>query len=321
MKKTLALLLVCLLAAPSFACWGFRPMGMGGAFVAVADDANLAYWNRAGSALLDNWKDGEKQLATSSDVWDQKGLFNRAPRSGNTYYDSLNFAQKINENFGWSFASTWNGGSSYVLSPGIGFRLPWNMAIGLGYYHWLYESYADIHNDGGRERLDVLYRQIHLDYLWKLHQEFNFGVHIERFWQLDYKATSPDDPAWSQSASEKIGEQMNVRPGIAWMPQGGLKGLTVNAGLYDMLNKMGGGTHFSAGFEYAPPKEREKTSFSAFRGGLYNLGGNGSEYSMLTLGYGYKFSPDFELGYWGGLGISKAAAGNFENQIGIAWRF
>jgi hypothetical protein len=32
----------------SFACWGSRPLGMGGAFVAVADDVNAVYWNPAG---------------------------------------------------------------------------------------------------------------------------------------------------------------------------------------------------------------------------------------------------------------------------------
>ena len=35
----------------SFAFFGTRPMGMGGAFTAVANDANAAYWNPAGFAL------------------------------------------------------------------------------------------------------------------------------------------------------------------------------------------------------------------------------------------------------------------------------
>ena len=48
-------LLILLLAAFSFqsayAFFGTRPMGMGGAFTAVADDANAPYWNPAGTAL------------------------------------------------------------------------------------------------------------------------------------------------------------------------------------------------------------------------------------------------------------------------------
>ena len=38
-------------AAPAYAMYGARPMGMGGAFTAVADDASAAYWNPAGFAL------------------------------------------------------------------------------------------------------------------------------------------------------------------------------------------------------------------------------------------------------------------------------
>ena len=44
-------MLICLFSASSFAYFGARPMGMGGAFTAVANDANAAYWNPAGFAL------------------------------------------------------------------------------------------------------------------------------------------------------------------------------------------------------------------------------------------------------------------------------
>jgi len=48
-------LLVCLLAVlasqSAFAFFGARPLGLGGAFTAVADDANAPYWNPAGLAL------------------------------------------------------------------------------------------------------------------------------------------------------------------------------------------------------------------------------------------------------------------------------
>ncbi|MFA5097700.1 MAG: hypothetical protein WC490_03630 [Candidatus Margulisiibacteriota bacterium] len=47
----LCLGLMLALSASSFAYYGTRPMGMGGAFTAIADDANAAYWNPAGFAL------------------------------------------------------------------------------------------------------------------------------------------------------------------------------------------------------------------------------------------------------------------------------
>ncbi len=50
-KLLAAFLLIMLINSPSFALYGTRPMGMGGAFTAIADDANAAYWNPAGFAL------------------------------------------------------------------------------------------------------------------------------------------------------------------------------------------------------------------------------------------------------------------------------
>lgn len=50
--KILATLLVLLcFCQEAFSLFGARPMGMGGAFTAVANDANAAYWNPAGLAL------------------------------------------------------------------------------------------------------------------------------------------------------------------------------------------------------------------------------------------------------------------------------
>jgi len=48
---TFSLLFVFVLSSSSYAYFGTRPMGMGGAFTAIADDANAAYWNPAGFAL------------------------------------------------------------------------------------------------------------------------------------------------------------------------------------------------------------------------------------------------------------------------------
>ncbi|MCX5749761.1 MAG: hypothetical protein NTZ10_05925 [Candidatus Saganbacteria bacterium] len=43
--------LLVIFTAPAYAYFGARPMGMGGAFTAIADDANAAYWNPAGFAF------------------------------------------------------------------------------------------------------------------------------------------------------------------------------------------------------------------------------------------------------------------------------
>lgn len=50
-KLLASLILVFFLANSAFSMYGTRPMGMGGAFTAIADDANAAYWNPAGFAI------------------------------------------------------------------------------------------------------------------------------------------------------------------------------------------------------------------------------------------------------------------------------
>jgi len=51
-KRSIVTLIIVLLSWQSaFALFGTRPMGMGGAFVGIADDANAPYWNPAGLAL------------------------------------------------------------------------------------------------------------------------------------------------------------------------------------------------------------------------------------------------------------------------------
>lgn len=275
-------------------------------------------------------------------ILNQKGVFDRTARAGNTYYDSINFAQKINNWLGWSVASEWSGGGSFAVSPSIGFRLPGGgifdkMSLGLGYYLWKLETYNVFNNQ--TIKWDVLMDQIHLDYLWKVHEEFNFGIHIERFWQLSATESSPD-VAGTITSTGKIAEFMNFRPGIAWLPQGNLKGLIVNAGIYDLFahGGQGGGPHYSFGFEYTPqpgmrkivsgkgkskkvkyfPEKRNWFTNSHFRAGIYNMLGQGNPWSLITLGYGYNLSDNLEIGYWGGFGFA-GASGAHDQNFGLTW--
>lgn len=53
----------------AFALFGTRPMGMGGAFTAVSDDANAAYWNPAGLALNPEVSLTGSGLANNRNTW------------------------------------------------------------------------------------------------------------------------------------------------------------------------------------------------------------------------------------------------------------
>lgn len=69
-KKILVLLLVLAFASQSAsALFGTRPMGMGGAFTAVSDDANAPYWNPAGLALNPEVSITGTTMANNRNTW------------------------------------------------------------------------------------------------------------------------------------------------------------------------------------------------------------------------------------------------------------
>jgi len=80
-KNTLALFFIILLATPSFAkelpsfYQGIRPLGMGGAFTAIADDSNAIFYNPAGLSRLNTWSFELPLVAETSnsnvDIYDE----------------------------------------------------------------------------------------------------------------------------------------------------------------------------------------------------------------------------------------------------------
>ena len=56
---------------------GARAMGMGGAFVAVSDDATAAYWNPAGLGMLEQWELTSMVIEANHDIYSLTGGFPR----------------------------------------------------------------------------------------------------------------------------------------------------------------------------------------------------------------------------------------------------
>ncbi len=106
--------------------YGLRPLGMGNAYVAVADDFNALFYNPAGLARLKTW-DGE--FLNPSLTWSQnvKGLVNDAKnlKSGSTE-DTLNLVEKnTGENYNVGLALT-----PHLIFPNFGFGLGLDASAG-----------------------------------------------------------------------------------------------------------------------------------------------------------------------------------------------
>lgn len=89
----LLLLSIFVLSSSSSAYFGTRPMGMGGAFTAIADDANAAYWNPAGFALNPGVDITGSTLATNRN----------AVMGDNMVSAKMCYEAKMNSPFDWIF--------------------------------------------------------------------------------------------------------------------------------------------------------------------------------------------------------------------------
>ena len=92
-KNILFLILITLMiigqTTISYACVGARPLGMGGAFISIADDVNAIYWNPAGLVQL-------KQ---------QEITYTRTMNNRDTYnYDNFLGIANYNQNSGVAYA-------------------------------------------------------------------------------------------------------------------------------------------------------------------------------------------------------------------------
>lgn len=273
----LAALLVTILWSPrAWPCWGLRAMSSGGAFTAVADDANAAYWNVAGLAQLESF-----ELAISSEVigydWysGSMTLFNQLD-SPNAYFQTANLGVPVSDRVGLGLSAEWSGQGSYMVNPGVGVRLSKRHYAGLrlsywnvGDYPWYDEYYSDVSVGASDLAADV-------DLLWNINDKWAVGLHIEGFASLAGELSAGTIPLIDS----------NYRPGVAYRPN---DKLLLMASLYDLLWGMPPGV--SMGAEYLV-----REGDVALRGGVYNVG-LGLDPGMGTTGVGYRINERHEIGY------------------------
>ncbi|MCK4649515.1 hypothetical protein KAT51_08330 [bacterium] len=251
-------------AATLYARVGDRPMpvgaratGMGGAFVAVADDAYAAYYNPAGLSQL------KKREGTFT------SLVNNAVRNKYLDYNDIIIYANPDEEYGaWAGWFVHSGSRltgeekpeywycySYGKEVLRGFSLGGNLR-----YIWGNTRHPNVSDHAGALDLALLYRPVK----W-----FSAGLLIQDL-----------------TESEHWGEEydINFRPGVAFRPDR----LTVVAcDLYDATGETDDTSH-DASQDVRVGVERwiTKHRYVALRGGVYHIG---SMYKAYTGGLGLRF--------------------------------
>lgn len=304
-KKTILMVLLVLLflvgnASNLFACWGARPLSMGGAFVAVADDVHSIYWNPAGLAKV-------KSIELTYTRWiNLRDVVNYDDFMAGAFplkYGTLGIGYTYNKDVLLYYISpdeweqdTW---TDHYVNLGYGISLVKGVSVGLNVK--LQSTSVDIIGEdpllGPFEFSDGA-TIIPLDFglLWDIHPKFTFGVLCQNF----------NEPTMNLFGTP-IKEIFNLRPGIAWKPT---DKLTFALDVYDALNKSG-----TVGGDLRFGMEAWVTENLAVRVGAYHF--NNKEMRAITGGIGIKvkgWTIDYGLMYW-------QDAGELQHLLGITYKF
>lgn len=297
----ICLILSCLLFHNSgFACVGARPMGMGGAFVAVADDSNAVYWNQAGLSQIRH-----KEVTYTRTVPEEA-------RNTYNYDDFIACVLPLEENLGtiglWYVNSGFKGTTEeidnwYVLSYGKEIIKDFSMGIELKYQDY------EIRNNSASGKDEL--KQLSLSSLWKK-DKLSIGILVQNI-----------NHAGRTILNSEYNYITNVRPGIAFKPDD----KTIFAlEIYDLLGETKNynpdvSRDIRMGFE------RWVNNQTAVRAGIYHLGNRDGQMEAYTFGLSYKpknsFLPeecrfDYALMYWTNTGANVS---KILTQIGIAISF
>lgn len=301
MKKIVALLsLTALLlgsATPALACYGVRSMGMGGAFIAVADDVNTVYWNPAGLADLK-----QKEFAIQRVVNNRDRI---------NYLDVWEFTMPLKEGkSGIALHYVNNRQKDYMHIGTIPTDPPLEVSLTDYDKRWWVLSYGQKVNDHlslgvnvrrVSEKISGLYFTDGIDsgFIPARIKESNMTYDLSALyrngeWSYGLLVQDVNTPEAVFGLSEMI---RNWRPGIAYRPN---DRIIVAFDVYDATNEID--RNYCMGIEYKVDKNL------AARLGNYQ--------GSMTYGVGVKLAPDFEINY-------AFLAGNLgdTNLIGLQTKF
>lgn len=240
---------VTMIAFPVHACVGTRPMGMGNAFIGVADDAYATYWNPAGLAFFIR-----PELTYTGIVYERN-------KSG--YDDYISIAYPINwGTLGLSFMhDSWSGiqasGKTYWWILSYGRKISESLALGLN----IRPKSKEVKEGSSID--DSNYTSVDLALLWKW-KRFSFGFLLQNI----------NKPSFTL-LGRKTEYFMNVRPGVAFRPT---KDILLSAEIYDLTASGQPEATFRVGGEYILDRV-------ALRGGVRRLN---TDLREITGGIGYE---------------------------------
>lgn len=207
--------------APVLACFGVRAMGMGGAFIGVADDVNAVYWNPAGIAFT------KETQANTQRITNNRNYIN--------YIDVLEVTTPIkNGAIGFSYVKD-RDASNFFGIPGLTYNENWYV---LSYGAKISDNFAigtNIRNVAQKYSLGVQsvsknFTGIDVSFLYKKNK-WSYGLLVQ-----------------DVNKPETIGGGYmirNYRPGIAYHPD---EKTVIAADIYDITDELE--RTYSIGAEY-----------------------------------------------------------------------
>lgn len=280
---------ILLLANMGYACLGTRPLSMGGAFVAVADDVHSSYWNPAGIGNIKNVEFTAMRTINNRDNINYQEWMAGAVKISNggiggNYVRAINWTNETEKttNRNYVFDTKWK-----MLSiGGYGTGILKNTAFGINIRQTFYSLMTASGTGsstwgGGADFKELGYETDTLGYdigiLHNLNEHFTIGILIQDVNRpkIDFGSNSP--------IKKKYKYVRNFRPGVAWKPDDKTifavdwYNVTLD-NIYD--EDMEGQTGVRIGFE------RWVTDGFAIRAGLYGT-------SFHTIGFGLRGTPHF----------------------------
>ena len=285
-KITAALLVVGVAIAltPVASANSVRAIGMGGAFVGVADDATAVWANEAGLMTLDGSEINANLRIYGLDA-DGDSAFLPEPE-----WLTVNYGAPIDDMWAWGLGLLWQGDAGWTLKPGVAYNLMDNVLLGAGL------SYIDPGDFGDDETISL-----DASALWMINDMWTAGVRVDGLWDI----STPE------GVEDGVIENVDLTPGVSFKPT---DQWTLALDINDLLEERAEEMAISVGAEYITMDE-----IWAIRFGYANIGRDGAE--SYRVGVGYCPTDMIEWGYALSINADDTDTDYWNHFVGFSYKF